>query len=96
MLGYLPRQPDPGWAANEAQRLRQAASSRAWVILGNASHQGVDLGVTLLEAVTRAGGQVSLQDSVQDGKLYAIEFLTRDSWRWRSEAMRLTVGFGVP
>jgi hypothetical protein len=79
MLGYLPRQPDPGWATNEARRIREAASSGAWLILGNASHEGVDLGVILLEAVKRVGGQVSLQDSVQDGRLYQVGFLPRDS-----------------
>jgi len=74
MFGYLPRQPDPGWATNEAQRIRDAASSRIWVIVGNSSHQGMDLGEILLDAVKQEGGRLTLQDSLQDGKLYRLAF----------------------
>jgi hypothetical protein len=73
MFGYRPQQPDPGWAANEGKRIRDAASSRIWVIVGNAAHQGMDLGEILLDAVKQEGGRLTFQDSVQDGRLYRLE-----------------------
>jgi hypothetical protein len=77
MFGYLQRQPDPGWAANEAKRIRDAASSRIWVIVGNAAHQGMDLGQILLDAVKQEGGRLSFEESVQDGRLYRFELPPR-------------------
>jgi 4-amino-4-deoxy-L-arabinose transferase-like glycosyltransferase len=73
MFGYSPRQPDPGWAANEGKRIRDAASSRIWVIVGNASHQGIDLGEILLDAVKQEGGRLTFQESLQDGRLYRFQ-----------------------
>jgi hypothetical protein len=73
MFGYSPRQPDPGWAANEGKRIRDAASSRIWVIVGNASHQGLDLGEILLDAVKQEGGRLTFQESLQDGRLYRFQ-----------------------
>jgi hypothetical protein len=78
MFGY-PRQADPGWAANEGRRIRNVASSRIWVIVGNAAHQGMDLGEILLDAVQLEGGRLTFQESVQDGRLYRLELpLGRD------------------
>jgi 4-amino-4-deoxy-L-arabinose transferase-like glycosyltransferase len=74
MFGYLPRDPDPGWAANEGRRMRLSAGPRIWVILGNASHEGTDLGAILLSALAEEGGRLTFRDSLQDGKLYQLEF----------------------
>jgi Dolichyl-phosphate-mannose-protein mannosyltransferase len=65
--------PDEGWAANEAQRMR-TTSSVVWVILGNAAQDGVDLGEILLDAARRAGGRLTFQDSLFDGRLYRLDF----------------------
>ena len=66
--------PDSGWARNEGSRIRNAASPRIWIILGNASHRGLDLGAVLLDAVKHNGGRLTFEDSLHDGKLYRIEF----------------------
>ena len=77
MFGYLPRQPDTAWAANESRRMRSAAHPRLWIILGNASHEGVNVGEILLNAVGEAGGKLTLRYSLQDGALYQVEFPPR-------------------
>jgi hypothetical protein len=74
MFGYLPRQPDSGWAANEVQRMRNAAHSRVWIVLGNASHPGLDLGKILLQAVEMQGGRLIHQDTSPDMALYQFDF----------------------
>jgi Dolichyl-phosphate-mannose-protein mannosyltransferase len=66
--------PDPGWARNEGRRIRNAASYGSWIVLGNASSNGSDLGAVLLEAVKQNGGRVTFEDSLQDEKLYRVEF----------------------
>jgi hypothetical protein len=73
MSGYVSG-PDPGWARNEAGRIRNAASHGVWIVVGNASHPGLDLGAILLEAVKHNGGRLTFENSVQDGKLYRVEF----------------------
>ena len=73
MSGHAGR-PDAGWAANEGERIRNAASPGIWMILGNASHHGLDLGGVLLETVKQNGGRVTFDASLQDGKLYRVEF----------------------
>jgi 4-amino-4-deoxy-L-arabinose transferase-like glycosyltransferase len=75
MFGYLPRQPDRGWAANEAQRMQNAAHSRVWIVLGNATHPGLDLGKILLEAVGTQGGSLVHQDTSLDMGLYEFDFV---------------------
>lgn len=74
MFGQHPREPDIGWAGNEAKRIREAASPRAWVVLGNASHEGTDLAAILLKALIDEGGSLTFGDSLQDGRLYRFEF----------------------
>jgi hypothetical protein len=74
MFGYVPSLPDSGWASNEARRIRDAPASRIWVVLGNASHEGLDLGDVLLDATQREGGRLTFRVSLQDGRLYALEF----------------------
>ena len=74
VFGQTPNEPDSGWAGNEAQRIRDAASSRIWVIVGQASHDGVDLGEVLLDAARQAGARVTFQDSLLDGRLYRLDF----------------------
>jgi hypothetical protein len=76
MFGYLPRQPDRGWAANEAQRMQDAAHSRVWIVLGNASHPGLDLGKILLQAVAIQGGSLVHQDTSLDMGLYEFDFVS--------------------
>jgi hypothetical protein len=66
--------PDPGWAGNEGRRMHKAASPGIWMILGNASHHGLDLGAVLLQAVRHNGGRLTFEESLQDGKLYRVEF----------------------
>ena len=66
--------PDPGWASNEVLRLRNAASPGIWIVLGNASSNGLDLGAVLLDAVKHNGGSVTFEDALQDGRLYRVEF----------------------
>jgi hypothetical protein len=66
--------PDSGWARNEGRRIRDAGSSGSWIVLGNASSNGSDLGAVLLEAVKQNGGRVTFEDSLQDEKLYRVEF----------------------
>lgn len=73
MSGSVPG-PDRGWAPNEGGRIADAASPGIWIILGNASHHGLDLGAVLLEAVRHDGGRVTFEESLQDGKLYRLEF----------------------
>ena len=74
MFGYLPRQPDSGWAVNETQRMRSAADPRIWMMLGNSSHEGVDLGRILLDAVGQQGGRLTYLDSLPGMALYQFEF----------------------
>lgn len=74
VFGQAPKEPDAGWAGNEAQRIRDAASSPIWVLVGHASHDGVDLGEVLLDAARQAGARLTLQDSLLDGRLYRLEF----------------------
>ena len=66
--------PDPGWARNEGRRIRDAASPGIWIVLGNASSNGSDLGTVLLDAVKHNEGRITFEDSLQDGKLYRVEF----------------------
>jgi hypothetical protein len=66
--------PDQGWARNEGRRIRAAASAGIWIVLGNSSSSGLDLGAVLLDAVRRNGGRITFEDSLQDGKLYRVEF----------------------
>jgi hypothetical protein len=73
MFGQQPSRPDEGWAANEAQRMR-AASPVVWVLVGNAAHEGLDLGQILLDAAQQVGGKLFFQDSVLDGRLYGLDF----------------------
>jgi hypothetical protein len=73
MSGYV-LHPDPGWAGNEGARIRRAASPGVWIILGNASHYGLDLGAVLLEEIRHRGGRITFERSLQDGKLYRVEF----------------------
>jgi hypothetical protein len=49
--------------ANESQRVRMAAHPRIWIISGNASYQGVDLGNALLGGAENAGGSLMCQFS---------------------------------
>jgi len=74
LFGYRPRRPDKGWAFNEIQRMRAAANPRIWMILGNASHAGLDLERDLALEVIDQGGRVLSQDFIQDGALYQLEF----------------------
>jgi hypothetical protein len=73
MSGYV-LQPDSGWARNEGRRIRKAASPGIWMIQGNASRDGLDLGAVLLQAVRHNGGRLTFEESLQDGKLYRVEF----------------------
>ena len=73
MSGSAPG-PDPGWVRNEGGRIRNAASHGLWILLGNASHPGLDLGELLLEEVKRRGGLLTFGDSLQDGRLYRVQF----------------------
>jgi hypothetical protein len=69
-----PAGPDPGWARNEGRRLRAAASPGIWIVLGNSSSNGLDLGAILLDEVRHNGGRLTFTESLQDGKLYRVEF----------------------
>jgi hypothetical protein len=73
MFGQQPSRPDEGWATNEARRMR-TASSMVWIVIGNAAHEGVDLGQSLLDAAHQAGARLVFQDSLQDGRLYGLVF----------------------
>jgi hypothetical protein len=73
MFGQWPNRPDEGWAASEAWRMR-AASPVVWIMVGNAAHEGVDLGQILLDAAEKIGGRLVFQDSLHDGRLYALDF----------------------
>ena len=73
MFGHHPIRPDEGWATNEVLRMR-AASSVVWVIIGNAAPYGVDLGQILLNTAQQVGAGITLQDSLQDGRLYRLDF----------------------
>ncbi len=74
VFGQALDKPDSGWAANEARRIRDAASSPIWLLVGHASHDGVDLGEVLLDAARQAGARMTFQDSLLDGRLYRLEF----------------------
>jgi hypothetical protein len=75
MVSPKPTGPDPGWAANEADRMR-TASSVVWLILGHAA-DGVDLGRIVLDAVRQGGARLTFQDSLLDGRLYRLDFERR-------------------
>jgi len=81
MFGYLPRHPDSGWAVNETQRMRSAADPRIWIMLGNSSHEGVDLGRILLHAVRQQGGSLTYRDSLLGMALYQFEFAADSVFR---------------
>jgi hypothetical protein len=74
LFGYRPRRPDKDWAFNETQRMRAAANPRIWMILGNASHAGLDLERDLVLEIIDQGGRLVSQDFIQDGALYQLEF----------------------
>jgi hypothetical protein len=73
MFGYLPRQADAGWAANESQRIRNAAQ-RVWLVLGNTSYEGVDLGDDLRKGVETDGGKLTCQLVGEDPAAYLFDF----------------------
>jgi hypothetical protein len=52
----------------------RAASPVVWLIIGNAISYEVDLGHILLNAAAHAAGRVTFQDSLQDGRLYRLDF----------------------
>ena len=82
VFGQAPNEPDSGWAGNEARRIREAACSRIWVIVGQASYDRVDLGEILLDAARQEGARLTFQDSLLDGRLYRLDFEKgRDSER---------------
>lgn len=52
---FLHGAPDPGWADNEAARMRAAGGRQIWVVL---AHRFNVLDNELQKAITRAGGRV--------------------------------------
>jgi hypothetical protein len=74
MFGYLPRQSDPGWAANESRRIYSAAHPRIWLVLGNTSYEGVDLGDDLLKGAKNSGGRLTCQLVGEDPAAYLFDF----------------------
>jgi Dolichyl-phosphate-mannose-protein mannosyltransferase len=74
LFGYSQAQPDPGWVRNESRRIRNAASPKIWLIIGNATQADVDPANILLNAMRAEGGRVNYRFSVEDGKLYYLDF----------------------
>ena len=71
-LGYEPAVPDPGWSANEADRIRGAAAPGIWLVLVNADNRSE--GDSLLAAVGRAGGVERDSIVVPGGKAVRVTF----------------------
>jgi hypothetical protein len=59
--------PDPGWATNEASRIRSVANPDAWVILSYC-HNMCDS--TLIDTLTAAGGRISYKRIVRAARIY--------------------------
>jgi hypothetical protein len=74
LVGYSQAQPDPGWVRNESRRIRNAASPTIWLIIGTASQADTDPANILLNAMRAEGARVTYRFSVEDGKLYYLDF----------------------
>jgi hypothetical protein len=72
--GYTPPQPDPGWAENEARRIRDAARPYAWMVLSDYAHPNLDERALLMAAVDDAGGEVIYTNQTADAVLYRLRF----------------------
>ncbi|MFL5574562.1 MAG: glycosyltransferase family 39 protein [Gemmatimonadaceae bacterium] len=71
---WLRPRPDSGWAANEARRVREAATSArgyTWLFLTHYVDVQRD---ELLEAIRRAGGRVVFLDQREGAVLYRVRF----------------------
>ena len=51
----LRSRPDPGWANNEVERMRQAGGGHTWVML---THHSTAVETDLQAAILRAGGRI--------------------------------------
>ncbi|HVD34059.1 MAG TPA: glycosyltransferase family 39 protein [Gemmatimonadales bacterium] len=74
MFGYLPGQPDEGWVNNEGHRM-QSAAGRVWLVLGNTSYEGVDLGHALKQEAKNLGGRLSCELAGEDPAAYLFTFV---------------------
>jgi 4-amino-4-deoxy-L-arabinose transferase-like glycosyltransferase len=70
VFGLTNALPDSGWAENEARRIREAASSRVWLVL---SHFYGPEG-QLLDALEASGGQRTFEDLRNGSALLRYEF----------------------
>jgi hypothetical protein len=73
-VGYVPPQPDPGWAESEAWRIRVAAKPYIWIVLSDYAHGPLDERAILMRAVQAAGGQVVYTKATADAVLYRVRF----------------------
>jgi hypothetical protein len=73
-VGYFPPQPDPGWAENEAWRMRSAARPYIWIVISDYVHGPLDEAVVLLRAVQAAGGELVFSKAAADAMLVRVRF----------------------
>jgi hypothetical protein len=73
-VGYVPPEPDPGWADNEARRMRSAARPHVWIILSDYQHGSLDERAILMNAVTAAGGKVVFTRATAGAVLFRVWF----------------------
>jgi hypothetical protein len=73
-VGYVPPQPDPGWAESEAWRIRVAAKPYIWIVLSDYAHGRLDERAILMKAVQGAGGEVVYTQATADAVLYRVRF----------------------
>jgi hypothetical protein len=74
-VGYTPPEPDPGWAENEARRMRTTARPYIWIIMSDYAHGPLDERAILMKAVSAAGGEVVFTRATADAVLFRVRFL---------------------
>ena len=71
---YVPAWPDSGWAEAEAERMRDAATPRLWIVLADYHHPPEDDADALRSAVERLGGRVTETRTASEAKVLSLTF----------------------
>jgi hypothetical protein len=73
-VGYVPPEPDLGWAASEAWRMQMAAQPYIWILMSDYAHGRLDEREVLMKAVAAAGGEVVFSRATADAVLFRVRF----------------------
>jgi hypothetical protein len=72
--GYIPPEPDPGWAESEVWRMRTAARPYIWIIISDYAHGPLDERAILMKTVSAEAGEVVFTRATADAVLYRVRF----------------------